>query len=62
MDALDRLSQPLPPSVHTQYYNAQCVPLTRAWQQHGSIFGMNLYIITTHADTHTPQHNSRLGL
>lgn len=43
MDALDRISQPFPPSVHTQCYNAQSVPLTRTWQQHCSIFGMCLY-------------------
>lgn len=54
MDAIDRISQPLPPSVHTLYYNAQCVPLTGTWQQHGSIFCMRLCIITAFRETHTP--------
>lgn len=63
MDALHRISQPLDPSVHTHYYNAQCVPLTRTWQQHGSIFAMRLYITATQGNTHsTAQHAAKSRL
>lgn len=53
MDALERISQPFPPSVHTQYQNAQSLPLTGTWQQHSSIFSMSLYIIATHTHHNT---------